>query len=143
MSINGIVMDGTGTKSKAKVTARGQLVVAPLSFSEPYFNAMTVDDQVYNFTTPKTGLQFVITDIIAAGDKNVTASTGVEIVIYESATASGVSSKDLFILNINRLGAANLIGLNLITTIGTYLNATMDDNNVNLTILGYYVEAGA
>ena len=143
MSINGILMDGTGTKTKAKVTTRGQLVVAPLEFSEPYFNAMTVDDQVYNFTTPKTGHQFVITDVIAAGDKNVTASTGVEIAIYESATASGVSSKDLITLDINRLGGANLIGLNLITTTGTYINATMDDNNVNLTILGYYVEAGA
>ena len=140
MSIDSKILDGYGTKSRARVSTRGQLIVAPLSFSDPYFNAMTVDDQVYNFTTPKAGQQFVITDIVAAGDKNVTASTGVEIAIYESTTSDGISSKDIITLDINRLGGANLIGLNLITTTGTYINATMDDNNVNLTILGYYVD---
>ena len=138
----GIVMDGTGTKSKARVTTRGELVVASIAFSEPYFNAMTVDDQVYNFTEPSAGMQFVITDIVAGADRNVGA-TGVDISIYESTTATGTSSKDILTLSLSKQSNTNLIGLNLITSTGTYLNATMDDNNVNLTILGYYVEVGA
>ena len=142
MSINGIVMDGTGTKSKARVTSRGELVVASIAFSEPYFNAMTVDGQVYNFTEPRAGMRFVITDIVAGADRSVGA-TGVDIVIYESATATGTSTKDILALSLTKQTSTNLIGLNLITSTGTYLNATMDDNNVNLTILGYYVEVGA
>ena len=140
MSIDSKILDGTGTKSTAKVTHLGQLVTSPLEYSTSYFNAMTVDDQVYNFTTPKTGQQFVITDIVASGDKNVTQSTGVEINIYESDAADGTSTKDLLVLSLNRLGSSNLIGLNMILTESVWLNATMDDNNVNLTILGYYVD---
>ena len=140
MSLDVNIFDGTGTKNKVKVTSRGQMVVAPLAFSEPYFNAMTVDDQVYNFITPINGQQFIITDILASGDKSVSSSTGVEIIIYESASADGVSTKTLFTLNVNRLENVALIGLNLIISTGVWLNATMDDNNVNLTILGYYVD---
>ena len=142
LGLNDAVSIGTGTKSKARVTTRGELVVASIAFSEPYFNAMTVDDQVYNFTEPSAGMQFVITDIVAGADRNVGA-TGVDISIYESTTATGTSSKDILTLSLSKQTSTNLIGLNLITSTGTYLNATMDDNNVNLTILGYYVEVGA
>ena len=54
----------------ASVTRRGQLVTAPLSYSEFYTNTAIATATAYNLVPPKTGKKFVITDIILAADRD-------------------------------------------------------------------------
>ena len=140
MSLKATIGDATGGNFEAKVTSRHQLVTAPLEFSTFYQATANLDNAAFNIVGPEVHKQFVITDVIASGDKNV-GTGGVDVNIYESDADDGTSTKDILTVSLAKLGSANLIGLNLILTTGVWLNATMDDNNVNLTILGYYVKA--
>jgi len=141
MSLRIEIEDGKlGTRNSAAVTARGQIVVAPIEFSSPSFNSMTVNNQAYNFVEPQAGKQFVITDIIISADKSV-GTAGSEVQIYE-ATAVNTATVDvsLFQVTVSKGVTQSITGLNVITNSGKWINAKMDDNNVNLTLLGYRVE---
>ena len=142
MSMPVNIVDGKlNTSNKVAVTQRGQLVTSPIAFSETHFNAMAVNGIAYNFLEPKANCQFVITDIIASGNKDVGANDGSNLVIYESDAADSLTEdNDLFVLTIGRNSTTVITGLNVITNKGKWINATMDDNIVNLTILGYFVE---
>ena len=141
MSLSVEIEDGKGgTKNKVKVTSLGQLVVAPLEFSEPLFNAIALTATAYNFVEPVAGKRFVITGYIAATDKNVSSTNGAEIAIIESsAIDSTVASKVLLTLDLGKLDSQVITGLNMITSPGVWINASTDDATVNLTILGYYI----
>lgn len=141
MSLSVEIEDGrSGTRNKVKVTNRGQLVTAPIDFSTSSFNSMLVNNQAYNFAVPQAGKRFVITDIIVSGDKNV-GTSGSEIVIYEAtAVDSATVDVNLFQFTITKNTTQSITGLNVITNAGKWINAKMDDNNVNLTILGYSVD---
>jgi hypothetical protein len=137
-----VIKDGRfGTSYEAGVTPRGQLVVAPLEFNTAHKNTIVLVATAYNFITPIAGKQFVISGYIASSDKSVSATDGVEIDIFEAAAVdTTTSSKDLITIDLARLDKDNAIGLNLITTPGVWINAAADDTNVNLTLLGYYVD---
>lgn len=141
MSISVEIEDGKrGTKTSAIVTQRGQLITAPLEFSATSFNSMTVNNQAYNFAVPQAGKQFVLTDIIVSADKNV-GTNGAEIQIYEAdAVDSATVASNLFQFTVTKNTTLSVTGLNVITNAGKWINAKMDDNNVNLTILGYIVD---
>jgi hypothetical protein len=141
MSLSIEIEDGRGgTRNKAAVTTRGQLIVAPIDFSTPILNEMTVNGQAYNFVGPTRNRQFIITDIIVGGDRNV-GTGGSEVEIYEAtAVDSTVVSNGLFKFTIGKNVTLPITGLNVITNPGTWINAKMDDNNVTLTIIGYVVK---
>lgn len=133
------VIRDLASKVAAKVTARGELVVGSLEYSTPYYKELGVDDQIYTVVPAKAQKRFVITSIIIGADRNVTTDTSVH--IYESATPDGTTSKDIFRGDINKGETIPMIGLNMITDETRWINATADDDDVDLTILGYYVDA--
>ncbi len=131
-----------GTDKGAGVTSRGQLVVAPLSFNEPYYQSLSVPATAYNFIAPISGKRFVIDGVIFSSDKGVSSTNGAVIKIFEAdAFNSSVSTKDIFTLDIGRLDKGSIPSLNVITSEGIWINATTDDATTNVTILGYYVKA--
>ena len=65
--------DGKGCGFDAKVTKRGQLIVAPLEFSDPYFVYLDTINIAYNLIKPTAGKQFVITSILVNSNVNVGA----------------------------------------------------------------------
>jgi len=141
MSLTIEIEDGRGgSRNRVAVTPRGQIVVAPIDFSTSSFNAMTVNNQAYNFAKPVTGKQYVITDIIVSADKSV-GTSGAEVQIYEAqAVGTATIDNSLFQFTITKNTTEAITGLNVITNAGVWINAKMDDNNVNLTLLGYLVD---
>ena len=130
----------TGTKDHhAEVTGRGELVVGSLEHSQPYYVELGVDDQVYNAVPGIASKKFVITGIILGADRNVVTDTSIH--IYEATSASGTTDKDILIVDINKGETLAITGLNSITQTTRWINATADDDDVDLTIFGYYVEA--
>lgn len=125
----------------AKVTKRGQLVVAPLEFSEAYFQNLDVVLTAYNFAGPVTGKRFVITSITASGNKFI-GTDGALVEIYEAdAEDSLISTKDIYGLPIPKNGQLAITPLNLVINEGVFLNASVDDDDVYLTITGYYIDS--
>jgi len=141
MALSVEIEDGRGgTIKKVRVTPRGQLVTAPLDFSEPHFNEMAVDNQVYNFVEPIANKQFVITGILINGARDV-GNNGAVIEIYQAeAIDSAIATKTVITMDIARSSALAMTNLNTIMSPGLWLNASTADNTVFLTILGYFVD---
>lgn len=124
-------------KIQARVTPRGELITGAIEHSQPYYVELGVNDQIYNAVPGKVGWAFVITGMIIGADRNV--NTDCTVHIYEATSADGVTSRDIFIGDVNKGQTLPLVGLNVITEPTRWINATTDDDDVDLTIFGYYV----
>ena len=125
---------------RARVTEFGQLVVAPLDYSEPVAITLDTVGTAFNFITPAAGQKVVITDIIVSADKGVSNTTPANIEIYEADEAS-LTTASKAIVSPQLTGASNVsyIGLNMLVGEGKWVNAKTDDNNVLITIMFYRV----
>lgn len=140
MAVGIELKDGTGSGSRAKVTPRGQVVTAPLDFSSTHFNLLSVNGQAFNFIKPVPNKCFIITDIIISADKNV-GTGGVLVELYETDSLTGtVATRNILAVQLARNAALSINNLNILSNIGVWLNAKMDDNNVYMTIAGYFVD---
>jgi hypothetical protein len=141
------IVDGRGLGAKACITSRGELVVNKADYSVPYTAEATVINTGYNYTTangdgivPKAGKQFIITEVLISTDRNVGATSGALINIYEADSATSTTAtkdiiKDIEIIKNERI----FMSLNMIVTKGKWVNIKTDDNNVKSTIWGYYI----
>lgn len=138
----GCIADGSGTKNKARVTTRNQLVTAPLEFSN-MFNAQAVAaNTAYNVVLPKIGKQFIITDLILYGNKDVDNTNDATVVVYEaSAIDSLVVDETIFNNEIPRRGDLPLTGLNIEVSSGAWVNIKTSSETIFINIGGYYVDA--
>lgn len=136
------LVDGTGNDYRAKVTARGQLIVAPLDYSNSYSVSATVINTAYNFVGPIAGKRFVITGILLNADNSVGTNPGATVVVYE-ATSSTSTTATKTILSVELLKQTNrdITGLNILSTEGVWIHLKTSDNNINATLLGYYIDA--
>jgi len=137
------IADGTGSTFRARVTPYGQVVTAPIHYDDTAFNNMGTADTAYNFFTPKAGHRFIVTGIISFADKNVSDATDTDISLYESSTAASTTESKILV----EWGQAQLttvyIGpLNIIVTEGVYINGKTGDDDVHMTVTGYYLKTG-
>jgi hypothetical protein len=141
MSIKTIIHDGKGKGSEARVSSRGQLVVAPLDFSTPYNVKAEVINTAYNLVKPKLGWQFIVTDILLYANKNVGAADAT-VNLYEATAVDSLTiAKSIIEIEMLKQTSINLTGLNMIVTEGRWINIKTDDDDIFATIMGYYAEA--
>jgi len=140
--IKTILKSGGGDNFEAIVTSRGQLVTAPLHFSDPYTATASVINTAYVISSAKVGERFVITDILLDADRNVSANTPATVVLYEG-TSEDTTTASRTILSIEMLKNTNRVitGLNVILSENVWFLLKTDDATINATILGYYVSA--
>lgn len=122
----------------AEVTKSGELVVAPLHYNEITNQTLDSAGVAENFFTPKSNFQFVITGIVANADKSVTTDVVVDVFEADSLTSATID-KSIFHFEMLKNGDKDLIGLNILINEGVFINAKADDANVNMTIMGYYI----
>lgn len=136
------LVDGRGTNSKVGVSSNGELLTRPFDYSSGKFHDMDVVDTAYHFWPPLPEMLFVITGYVISTDKDVGVN-GATVIIYEAATATTIAV-DKIILQTNMLKNTLMSRENLqvIVTLGEYLNAKTDDDDVFMTIEGYYVKEG-
>ncbi len=121
-----------------KVSESGEIVTAPFDYSDPQFRNLDLIDTAYNFFAPRPGQQLVITSINAFANRNVTTQTQVD--IYEADTDLETTVlKQLRRLDLAKLGDHIESQLLQTVTEGTFVNAKCDDDDVFLTIGGYYI----
>ncbi len=125
-----------------KVTPTGELVVAPAAYNETEFNILAVAGTAYNFYGPRVKKQFIISSIIAYADKDVTGGgANAEVIVFEASSSSSATvDKELlqFALEQNQLFPP--APLNIKVAPGVWINAKTDDDDIHMTILGYYID---
>ena len=141
MSIDVKIKDGWGGGVEACVSSRGQLVVAPLSFSNFYSVTAGVINTGYNIVPPKTGKIFVITDIILSANRNVGASDATVVIYTADSLTSTTVIDTIFTQEMIKQSNIAVTGLNVIATEGTWINIKTDDDDVFVNMAGYYVSA--
>jgi len=134
------ILDGAGSKTAVKVSTIGQLTTAPFAFDETVFNELAEDDTAYNFYPAKAGQQFVITGIIAVADKQVSSTVSADIVVYEATTeATTVVSKVLIQTAMVQDQIQPFSNLNILVTEGFFINAKTTDDDIHMTVMGYFI----
>jgi len=141
-----VVLEGRCTTTfalnRASITSRGALVVAPYSYDETVFKLLGTDDAGVTFYEPIVDKRFVITGILAAGNLSIAANALATVTVFESAALdSSTSTKDRLEFGITRLQVETISPLNILIKEGVFLNAKTDDDDVFMTIMGYYVPA--
>lgn len=143
MSISGTVLSGDGTGNTATVTHRGQLVVAPLDFSNPIEHDLCCACVGTTFFPPESAKQFVITDIFVNTNRS-TPTAGIVVEIYEScADASLTVDKCIFAIDLPKQSGVGHTSLNFLINKGKWLNAKIEVSTgvVSITVAGYYIAA--
>ena len=134
--------NGSGATTKAKVSGSGELVVAPLHYSESVFQELGVINTAYNFFLPKAHKQFVITGFSLKADRDVSQSADATVIIYEASAIDSLTvDKTLFqdaMIRGERTGYTNV---NQLVNEGKFINAKTTDDDIHVTIFGYYINA--
>lgn len=126
----------------AKVTALGQVVVGALAYDETVFKELAEDDTAYNFYKPQSGRQVVITGVLFRADKQVSSTVDATVVIYEASTdASTIVDKILIQFAVVQGDIITATGLNLLVNAGKFVNAKTTDDDIHMTIMGYFIDA--
>lgn len=126
------------TSISAKVTSLGQVVTAPFDYDESSTVELAVAGTIYNFFAGRPGFNFIITTILIYANRNVGVNDAT-VQIYESVSAaSGTSLKEILTTEVLKQSARDLLPLNLKVTEGNFINAETDDDDVFVTIMGYY-----
>lgn len=133
------IQSGNGNGRTAIVTDIGQLVTAPIKYDETKFLELAEPDTAYNFYPPKGGEQFVVTGVLFRADKQVSSTVDATVVIYEATTALTVTvSKVTIQFAVVQGDIINATPLNILINEGRYLSAKTTDDDVHMTIMGYY-----
>ena len=128
-----------GSGSTVKVTTSGEIVVAPLSYDEIANQTLDSANVAENFFAPISNKQFVITGIVANADKAVTTDVVVDVFEADSLTSATID-KAIFHFEMLKNGDKDLTGLRILVNSGVFINGKADDANVNITIMGYYID---
>lgn len=124
----------------AKVSKTGELIVAPFEYSDAMFNTLDLVNTAYNFYAPKSQKQFVMTGIVAFADKDINDASDTVIDVYEASTSTSITiDKTLIEFGMAKLSVVNLSSLNIIVNKGKFLNAKTSDDDIHMTIMGYYI----
>ncbi len=136
-----IIVDGSGNGRAAKVTSIGQLVTAPYAYDETEFRELAEPNTAYNFYKSKPGEQFVITGVLFRADKQVSSTVDATVVIYEATTDSTTTVSKISIqFAVVQGDIINATPLNILVNEGRYVNAKTTDDDMHMTIMGYYID---
>lgn len=135
-----ITGDHSGGLVTAIVTKIGQLVTTPYAYDETVFFELDLVNTAYNYYAPKNGFQFVVTGVVAFADKEVSNASDTNIIIYEAADSTTTTvDKTLLQFGLAQNSTISITPLNVLVNKGKFVNAKTDDDDVHMTIMGYYI----
>ena len=126
----------------AKVTGLGALVTSPFAYDLTQFQELGVAGTAANYYEPQPHKRFVITGVIATGDKQVGANEDATVVIFEASNTT-TSTKDKILLQfvLTQSTVVSLLPLNILVAEGKFVNGETDNDDVHMNIFGYYIPA--
>lgn len=139
MSIRVAVEDHKNGRT-AKIGLGGALATGPSSPSTPFNATLDIANTPVNVVPGKGGKIFCVTAIILTGNKGIDVNTDAVVDIYtadDPLSATAITT----ILNIpvQRSGQTIMTGILLESGLGNFINGKTSDDDVLVTILGFYV----
>lgn len=123
-----------------KTTENGELVTAPLHYSDPYTQDLGEVNTAYNFLPPKVGMQFVITGAVISGNRNI-GNDGSNLVVYGADSAESLTVlTDLIDVEVPKSTIHPFVVPNVVVPEGEFINGKCDDDDVKVTLYGYFVK---
>lgn len=128
-------------ENEASVSSQGEVIVREFDYSD--FNTQFLDtiNTASNHFKPKDGFRFVIKGISISGNRNI----GVNGSIYSLYTANSATSTTIidepFTAEIPKSSVLVAILPAIRIAEGVFLNSKCDDDDIRVTIYGYYVPA--
>lgn len=141
MTLNVHIGSGDGKGGVLKVTPQGEMAVSRYGYDETEFRLLDSPGVAYNFYGPRAGYGFVITVIRARANRQVSTTVDADVVVFENATGPDQVAQEKVIHQEALVRGENftLMGLNYRVTEGRWVNATTTDDDVTMTIMGYYI----
>lgn len=135
-----IVDAALGHSQKAGVTKAGQLITAPFDYDTTKFIELAEANTAYSFFLPKAGCNFILTGIVAKADKQVSTTVDASVVVYE-ADSPDTTTVDVVIFQTAMVSGDNLVllPLNIKVSEGKFVNAKTTDDDIHMTLIGYYI----
>ena len=135
-------VDGTGSGKSAKVTSGNEVAIAPVAYDESKFVELGVVNTAYNFYGPLPGKQFIITGIRGKADRQVSATVDADVILYEASSIDSTTvDKVLHREALIRGESFSLTGIHVKVAPGKWVNAKTSDDDIYMTIFGYYIPA--
>jgi hypothetical protein len=131
------------TGKSARIVAGGALAIAPPHASLSFNATLGVDDTAVNIVPAKGDHVFCLTGILLTANQNVSNTTSATIQVYTASAGDTVvadASKTLFIVPLGRNDTRDITGILLETDVGQYVNAETTDDDIFITVLGYYIK---
>ena len=124
-----------------KITKGNALAVGPPSPSKAYNATLGVDATPVEIVAGKSSQPFFITSIILTGNKNISGTVDAVVELFE-ATADDltVSLNDILVIPVGKSAQTVITGIVLEVDGGRFIMAKTSDDDVLVTVLGYYVE---
>ena len=131
------------SQAAALVSINGELIVAPISYSEAHYVSVDTADTPFEVVPAVSGKRFVITSMLLATDKNFASATVAEtLTLYEASPADlGTNMKIVTQIDFLRNDRLVATGLNLATSKAVSIVAIATSASVDVTVAGYYVAA--
>jgi hypothetical protein len=145
MSVEVHIVD-PGTGKAVKRVEGGAIAVAPVRTSLPFNATLGTDDAVVNVVPAKADHVFYITGIFLTGNKNIDATTAATVTVYtgdSETTAVANALTTLLTLPVARNSTRDINPILLETENSKWVNAVTTDDDVFVTIMGYYLRAGS
>lgn len=140
MGLSTQIVDSTSNGFGVAVTSNNQLVTGNVAFDNTMFVELAEPDIGYNFYKPVENKQFVITGIIAKADKQVSSTVDADVIVYEApSSTSTTTSKVLFQMAMVEGDLAVILPLNIVVNTGVWINAMTTDDDIHITITGYWI----
>ena len=125
----------------AMVSEFGQLITAPVEYSDPVLVELLTINTAVNIIAPKSGYVIVITGIIASADKNVSNTSPANVDIYTASAPDTITAdQDIFRPQLIRAENFPVTGLNIKIPEGKWVNAKTDDAGILVTVMFYRVK---
>ena len=143
MAINTHLTDSKNGRN-TKVVIGNALAVNPPHPSIAFNAELATDDVVVNIVPAEADKVFCITDVLLTGNKNIDQTTAATVTIFTgdselSVVADALST--LLIMPVARSSSRDITGILVETETGKWVNGVTSDDDVFVTILGYYLKA--
>lgn len=142
MAIDAYLTDPRTGRSVGVVTG-GALAVAPIHPSLPFNAELATDDVVVNVVAAKADSVFCVTAIFLTGNKNIDQTTASTVSIYTADNETdGVADALTIMLSVPVAKNAYRPYTPVLIEAeeGKWINAVASDDDVFVTILGYYLK---
>lgn len=129
------------TGRSAKIVNGGAVAVLPPEYNLIFSVKMDVAGQVYNLVPPKPNNYFIGNLLIMTANKNVGVNDATISIYAASAADEALGAGNIEFLSTEMVQKTQIVipGMNVRTLdAGAYINCVTDDNDVYVTLFGYY-----